>query len=52
LLLVLLLQLALFQPVKLLLHRVVHEVCEVRDALALVRALQQVPFLRALHVNQ
>jgi hypothetical protein len=38
--------------VKLLLLHEEHEVCEVRDVLALVRALQQVPFLRVLHVNQ
>jgi hypothetical protein len=31
---------------------VVHVVYVDRDALALVRVLQQVPFLHALHVNQ
>jgi hypothetical protein len=39
-------------PVLLLLQRVVHEVYVVRDALALVHVLQQVPFQHALYVNQ
>jgi hypothetical protein len=30
----------------------VHDVYVVRDVLALVRVLQQVPFQHALHVNQ
>jgi hypothetical protein len=39
-------------PVLLLLQRVVHVVYVVRDALALVHVLQQVPFQHALYVNQ
>jgi hypothetical protein len=35
-----------------LLQRVGHVVYVDRDALALVRVLQQVPFQHALHVNQ
>jgi hypothetical protein len=45
-----LLQLELLE--KLLPQRVEHVVYVVRDALALVRVLQQVPFQHALHVNQ
>jgi hypothetical protein len=46
-------QLLLVQlPVLLLLQRVVHVVYVVRDALALVHALQRVPFQHALYVNQ
>jgi hypothetical protein len=50
LLLVLLQRLVLLETS--LLQREVREVYEVRDVLALVRAPQQVPFLRALHVNR
>jgi hypothetical protein len=39
-------------PVLLLLLRVAHVVYVVRDALALVHVLQQVPFQHALYVNQ
>jgi hypothetical protein len=45
-------QLLLVLPVLLLLQRVVHVVYVVRDALALVHVLQQVPFQHALYVNQ
>jgi hypothetical protein len=40
------------EPESLSLLHVVHEVYEVRGVLALERALQQVPFQHALHVNQ
>jgi hypothetical protein len=39
-------------PVLSLLQRVAHVVYVVRDALALVHVLQQVPFQHALYVNQ
>jgi hypothetical protein len=50
-----LLQLELLEPNQLenvLPQRVEHVVYVVRDALALVRVLQQVPFQHALHVIQ